>query len=383
MADAKKKKLRIVLAGGGTAGHFYPLLAVAVEFQILAGEKNIELELYYIGEINGRYRELFTENGILIRNILAGKLRRYLSLSNLVDLPKFIIGLIQSWWHLFWLMPDAVFSKGGPGALSVIFPAVFYRIPVFIHESDTAPGLTNRLSAGFSKIIFLAFAEAGNYLPKNREKIVVGNPLRRYLVTDIPQKEPTKKFLGFESDLPLLLVLGGSQGATRLNDIVLENLKILLQDFQIFHQTGETNYEKFEEQAKPILREIPAWQRGRYLFVGFLEDDLKDALAASDLIISRAGSGAISEIAAFGKPSILIPLPEAAGDHQRLNAYAYASTGAAAVIEEKDFSPEAFIAQIKKILGDDSLMRSMFEKARASSRPEAASQIARKIIELS
>lgn len=397
LKNKKRRKLKIVLAGGGTGGHFYPLLAVAVEFQILAAQQNIDLDLFYLGTASTKYYNLFLKNNIVVKKTLAGKFRRTLSLSNLFDLIKFAIGFLQSLWHLFWIMPDTVFSKGGPGALSVVFAAVVYRIPVFIHESDSVSGLTNVISAKFSKAIFIAFKENAKSFNQNRNvvvsrmlnisssmplTIVVGNPIRRYILNDIPKKERAKKILGLNPEIPLLLFLGGSQGAVRINNIVIKNLKSLLSNYQIFHQIGDANYNDFENQINSVLKEIPFKIRSRYFFVDYFYDDFKDILAAADLVISRAGSGAIFEIAAFGKPSILIPLPESASDHQLLNSQIYSSSGAALVMEEKDYFPEHFLNLIESLLLNPEILEKMSARAKEFSKPEAAKIIAQKIIEL-
>lgn len=382
MPKIQKKQARIVLTGGGTGGHFYPLLAVAVELQILASQKNIDLHLYYVGAVDKHYRRLFLENNISVCGILNSKLRREFSLMNLFDLPKFVISMLQSLWFLFWIMPDCVFSKGGPGSLGPIFAALFYRIPIMAHESDSVPGISTSITSRFAKMIFLAFAETKRYLPANRPAMLVGNPIRRELISNITRPDIIKKFLGFEAERPLILVLGGSQGAQRINAIILNHLPVLLKNYQIFHQVGEKNYADFEKSVLPVLGGLARPEAERYLFVDYFKKDLQDALAAADLVVSRAGSGAIFEIAAFGKPSILIPLPEAAGNHQLQNARIYASAGAAVVIEEKDFSSEIFLQTINQILGNPDVYAAMSEKARAFSRPEAALIIANKILEL-
>ncbi len=374
--------VRIVLAGGGTGGHFYPLLAVAVEFQILAARQNIDLNLFYAGTAPQKYHNLFLENNIAVREVLAGKFRRTLSLLNIFDLIKFAIGFLQSLWHLFWIMPDAVFSKGGPGALSVVFAAVVYKIPVFIHESDSVSGLTNAISAKFSRAIFTAFEENAKSLNQNRNVTIVGNPIRRYIISDIPKKETAKKFLGLNPEIPLLLFLGGSQGAVRVNNVVAENLKSLLSNYQIFHQIGDANYNDFEKEINFVLKDVPFKTRSRYFFVDYFYDDFKDVLAAADLVVSRAGSGAIFEIAAFGKPSILIPLPESASDHQLSNSQIYSSSGAALAMEEKDYSSEYFLGLIGAVLSNSELMEKMSARAKEFSKPEAAKTIAQKIIDL-
>ena len=378
----KQKQVRIVLTGGGSGGHFYPLLAVAIELKILASQKNIDLNLYYLGAIEKYYHQLFLKNNIVVRNILGSKLRREFSLKNLIDFPKFIISILQSLWFLFWIMPDVLFSKGGLGSIGPIAAAVFYRIPITVHESDSVPGIGTLIASRFAKLIFLSFSETQSSLTAKCPMIVAGNPVRRELISNISRPDIIKKFLGFKAELPLILFLGGSQGATRINTIVLNHLSILLKKYQIFHQVGEKNYTEFQKTVDPILRSLPAYQSEKYLFADYFGKNLQDALTAGDLIVSRAGSGAIFEIAAFGKPSILIPFPEAAANHQALNAQIYVQSGAAAVIEEKNFSSELFLRTIEKTLHNQDVYQTMSEKAKTFSRPKAALVIAEKILEL-
>ena len=378
----KQRQVRIVLTGGGSGGHFYPLLAVATELQILASQKNIDLNLYYVGAIEQYYRQLFLKNNIIVCAVPGSKLRREFSFKNLIDFPKFIISVLQSLWFLFWIMPDVLFSKGGPSSIGPIVAAVFYRIPITAHESDSAPGIGTLTASRFAKLIFLSFAEAQSSLKTKCPVMITGNPIRRELISNISRPDIIKKFLGFKTELPLILFLGGSQGATRINSVVLNHLPVFLKKYQIFHQVGEKNYKEFEKMVLPILEGLPHYEAERYLSVDYLKKELQDALTAGDLIISRAGSGAIFEIAVFGKPSILIPLPEAAANHQVLNAQIYAKSGAAEVIEEKDFSSDFFLQTIDKILGNQTVYQAMSEKAISFSQPKAALIIADKILEL-
>lgn len=378
----KQRQVRIVLTGGGSGGHFYPLLAVATELQILASQKNIDLNLYYVGAIEQYYRQLFLKNDIIICAVLGSKLRREFSFKNLIDFPKFIISVLQSLWFLFWIMPDVLFSKGGPSSIGPIVAAIFYRIPITAHESDSVPGIGTLIASRFAKLIFLSFAEVQSSLKTKCPVMITGNPIRRELISNISRPDIIKKFLGFKTELPLILFLGGSQGATRINSVVLNHLPVFLKKYQIFHQVGEKNYKEFEKMVLPVLEGLPHYEAERYLSVDYLKKDLQDALTAGDLIISRAGSGAIFEIAVFGKPSILIPLPEAAANHQVLNAQIYAKSGAAEVIEEKDFSSNFFLQTIDKILGNQTVYQAMSEKAISFSQPKAALIIADKILEL-
>ena len=374
------QKLRILVTGGGSGGHIYPLLAVLEALNKTIEKTRLEAEIRYLGA-SGRYRFLISSQNVSVIDITEAKIRRYFSLKNLFDIPKFILSLFQSFWHVFWFMPDVLFSKGGPGSLPVVLACAFYRIPIFIHESDSIPGLANKLAAKYAKKIGLAFESAEQFFD-SRKTAVFGNPVRESLFSGILPQEETKRVLGFNSQEPLLLFLGGSLGSERINDFVLNNLEELIKDFQVLHQTGISNYQSVKNEAAVILKDYLEEEKTRYQLIGFFEKNYKDALEAADLIISRAGGGIIFEIAGFGKPSILIPLKEAASDHQKLNAYEYADTKAAIIIEEKNLLPHLFINQVKDLFSQPIKLKQMSEAAKNFAKPEAAQMVAEDILRL-
>ena len=253
------KKLRILLTGGGTGGHIYPLIAVANEITKQANQFGINLDMRYFGS-EREYAETIVENNIDFVPIISSKLRRYWSPLNLIDIPKFFLSIIQLLWKIFWFMPDIIFSKGGPGALASVLVGRFYRIPVIIHESDSIPGLTNKISGSHAIKIFLAFASAAEYFKNQNIIEVVGNPVRESLFsqalplsTDEENRSSAKKGFGLNTDEPIILIIGGSQGAERFNNFILENLEILIKDFQVLHQVGPRNYEGYKK-AVAILK---------------------------------------------------------------------------------------------------------------------------------
>lgn len=369
---------RIVLTGGGSGGHVYPLLAVADELKKVP----YELEVYYVAP-KSSFQPEFLERDIPVRTILGSKLRRYASIANIFDIPKFFISVIQALVRLYVLMPDLVFSKGGTGAFPVVFAAWFYRIPVVIHESDAAPGLTNRLSAKFSKKICISFESVENFFPKI--KIVpTGNPIREELIQASREEITQRKLsLGFKEEMPLLFILGGSQGSVRINRFVLDNLDKLLRDFQVYHQVGSANIGESELLADSMMQQLDSETKHRYKIAGFLSlREMKKAYAAADIVISRSGASDIFEIAAFGKPSLLIPLAESGNDHQRLNAYEYAKGGAAVVIEESNLTLHVVESQIAKILNEKDTYAAMSAAAKAFSKPDAAKAIAGELLDV-
>jgi UDP-N-acetylglucosamine--N-acetylmuramyl-(pentapeptide) pyrophosphoryl-undecaprenol N-acetylglucosamine transferase len=245
------------------------------------------------------------------------------------------------------------------------------------------PGLTNLLSVRYAKIIFTAFKKTAQYFPPEKV-ILVGNPIRANILENIPDQESAKKAFGFNPAEPVILVIGGSQGALRINNFIADNLGEILDSVQVIHQSGPANYSETEKESDFLLKSLGNFYRTRYQLVGYLQDvkALREAFAAADLVLSRAGSGSIFEIAAFGKPAILIPLEEAAGDHQRMNAYEYAETGAAIVIEEANLKPSIFSLQVQKILAETELKTKMSQAAKNFAKPEAAKIIAEEILKL-
>ncbi len=375
---------RILLTGGGSGGHIYPLLAVTEELKSIASKNQLELEIHYLGPQDA-YTYALQGAGIITHGLSAGKIRRYLAgfLANMIDIPRFFWGLIQAWWKMFRLMPDAVFSKGGPGALPVVLVAWFYRIPIIVHDSDSVPGLTNLLSGRFAKKIAVSFESAQKYFPLNKV-IITGNPVRNSLLTNRLEPGAAKSQLGFDENLPLTLILGGSQGAVRINESVVLALKDLLPMTQVLHQTGQANLADTKKLARTAMMDSPLKDAAasRYKAVPYFENDLHIAMSAADLIVSRAGSGNIFEIAAFGKPAILIPLPEAANDHQRLNAYEFTKMGGGVVIEQPNLLPGIFVRQIQEILNNPQLAEKMHNASSTFFKPDASRLIAEAVLGL-
>lgn len=372
-----KTSFTVVFAGGGSGGHVYPTLAVIEALRKRFGELGLPFRMVRMGPRDG-YDVLFTNQGVTLSPVVAGKVRRYAALANFIDIPKFAIGFIQALFKLYFIMPDVVFSKGGVGALPVVVAAWFYRIPVAIHESDAQPGLNNLNSARFAKKVFLSFQRAAKFF--NAKKVeVVGTPLRVELFAEPTTKPLAKEALGFSSSNPLTLILGGSQGSARINNFILENLMDILKFTQVIHQTGIGNLAEVQKFSHAVT--IDESYKTRYQAVGYFESNMNIALTAADLVIMRPGSS-IAEIAAFGIPAILIPAVESANDHQRINAYEFAKNGAAIVIEEANLLPGIFMGELKKIYGDEAFRTKMAEASKAFFIPGAADKIAQELIVL-
>jgi UDP-N-acetylglucosamine--N-acetylmuramyl-(pentapeptide) pyrophosphoryl-undecaprenol N-acetylglucosamine transferase len=372
--------MRIVLTGGGTGGHLFPIIAVVREIKTLfeqsdsrlpADERN-ELIFMFLGpETVGE--EQLAQEGILRKKIMAGKLRRYASAQNILDIIKIPFGILQSLWHLFMFMPNVVFSKGGYGSIPVVIAAWFLRIPILIHESDDIPGLANKFAAKFSRRIAISFMDTVQYFPQQKTAMT-GNPVRAGIFGG--SKEEAKKIFGYTGTKPLLLILGGSQGAQQINDVIFVSIPSLVARCEVIHQCGEKNYEVLKQLLKPEFKQ-------NYLLVPFLdEDQLRHAYAAADIVISRAGAGSIAEIAALGKPSILVPLPNSAADHQVKNALEYAKFGATLVLEQMNLTPHLLQNQIFSLLDNPELLRKMSENALKFNPPDAATKIAQEVLNI-
>ena len=369
-------KQRIVLVGGGTGGHFYPLIAVAEKLSEAAAAEGRSLGLTYLGP-DPYNLSVLTEHGIAFSRIPAGKRRRYFSLLNFLDPFKTLLGFFVALGKLYALYPDVIFSKGGFTSVPVVLAGWFLRIPIVIHESDSRPGAANKLAARFARYIAVSFDEVAASFPEAKTALI-GIPLR---TTFTEPAENALATLGLPTDRPLLFVTGGSLGAERINNLILETLDELLPTYTILHQTGAQNETRVRSAAAELIRDTGLLSN--YFVKGSLSaTEMNLAQSAASIIISRAGSGSIFEIAAKGKPSIIIPIPEEISHDQRSNAYAYARTGAASVLEEGNLTDSLLTSEINRIMGDESVYQQMSEAARAFARPEAAQTLAKTLIDI-
>lgn len=365
--------MRIVLTGGGTGGHIFPLVAVAEKLK----ESNKNIKLLYLGGKGELEKRIMTENSIEMKYVMSGKIRRYRSLANIGDIFKLPIGIIQALWHLLWYMPDVVFSKGGHTSVPVAFAAWVYAIPILTHESDSVPGLANRIIGAVSDRIAISYPHARRFFSE-KKVFLTGNPIR----SDISEgnKELIFNKYRLTQSKPLTLVLGGSQGSENINDAITAALSDLLKITQIIHQTGVSKYKETIKKAR--LSGIKEGSGG-YQPVDFIaSSEMKDYLAAADLVISRAGANSISDIAANAKPAILIPLASAANNHQGMNAYSLAEKGAVVVLEESNIGRNMLSKKIENILNDENTKEKLASNIKEFYHNDAAQKIADGIIDL-
>jgi UDP-N-acetylglucosamine--N-acetylmuramyl-(pentapeptide) pyrophosphoryl-undecaprenol N-acetylglucosamine transferase len=339
--------MKIVFTGGGTGGHIFPVIAVA---RAIKEKGPAGLDLIYIGPRDNYTEQNLLKEGFDIKYIFSGKIRRYFTItdlfSNIIDVFfKVPLGIIQSLYYLFTNSPDLIFSKGGYGSVPVVIAGWILGVPIFLHESDVSPGLSNRLLSKLSKEIFVSFpVRETEYFPLNKI-IQVGNPIRREILNGDPTR--AKEIFKLKGEKPLILILGGSQGSQRINDLVLEIINQMLKSYEIVHQTGQNDLSRVQKEINAL---VPEDLRQEYHAISFLsEEELKHAYAAAKCVIARAGAGTIFELAALKKPSILIPLPESAQNHQAKNAYIYAKHKGCIVLEEGNLFPNFFLEKLNSI----------------------------------
>ncbi len=370
--------MKILLTGGGSGGHFYPLIAVAEKInELISKDKLLPAELYYMSDSPHDSR-LLLENKIQFVKVPAGKMRRYFSIMNIVDIFSTALGIITSFFSVFSIFPDVIFSKGAYASFPVLVAARFFRIPVIIHESDSTPGRTNKWAGKFAKRIALSYPDAASFFDEKKVAIT-GNPVRN-AIKKLPQAEVAKNYFGINAGVPVILILGGSLGAKMINDVILQMLAELVEKYYVIHQIGKNNIQEIIATKDVILQNSQF--KDRYIPLDYL-DDLKMSMAAgaSDLIISRAGS-TIFEIANWGKPSILIPITDTNGDHQRKNAYYYARFNATTVIEENNLTTTILVSEIDRILNNKDLYKRMSDGALSFVKTDAAETIAREILQI-
>ncbi len=367
--------MKILLTGGGSGGHFYPIVAVAQSIRKIAKEQKLaDVELYYMAP-QPYDRQVLYDLGITYVKESAGKSRRYFSVLNIIDLFRTAIGVIKALWSVFMIYPDVVFGKGGYVSFPPLFAAKFYRIPVVIHESDSVPGRLNQWAGKFARKVAVSYSQAAEFFPK--EKVAhTGNPIRQELIG--LSRDGAHALLKLDPSVPTVLILGGSQGALILNDNILDALPQLLEKYNVIHQTGKNNIVSVQDMSRVVLDKSA--HKERYKAVDTLDTPtMRAAAGIADLIVSRAGS-TIFEIAVWGIPSILIPITDTNGDHQRKNAYSYARTGAAIIVEEANLTAHILFAEIERLMTNKEELEKMKLATKSFARTDAADVIARELI---
>jgi UDP-N-acetylglucosamine--N-acetylmuramyl-(pentapeptide) pyrophosphoryl-undecaprenol N-acetylglucosamine transferase len=336
MTNPEPEKKRIILTGGGSAGHVTPNLALIPKLS----ERGFEI--HYVGRKSGIEKDLLNKIEIPYYGINAGKLRRYFDLRNLSDIFFVGAGFLESLFLVRKLRPQVVFSKGGFVSCPLVWAAWLNQVPVIIHESDLTPGLANKLSAPFAKWICYSFPETGTVLPPERA-VFTGIPIRESLLHG--KAERGRGYCGFTDSKPVVLVLGGSQGAETINRNVRAGLDRILRDFNLCHICGTGGIEANQDM------------RSGYMQYEYADDELPDLLAMADVVVTRAGATTIFELLELRKPNLLIPLTleQSRGD-QIMNARSFEQRGFSKVLMEDDLSAESLMAAVKKIYVDQQSM---------------------------
>ncbi len=364
--------MKIVFTGAG-GGHFYPLIAVAerVRKEVFA-QKLVNPDLYFLSD--APYDEsALAELGIKFISIPSGKLRVYPSLKTITDFFKTFWGILVAIKVLYSVYPDVIFAKGGYSSFPVLFAARILSIPVVVHESDTVAGRTTSWAGKFAERIAISYKEAAQFFPKDR-LAYTGQPIREKI---LPKEDFTRTYPA-DKKRPVLFLLGGSQGAVRLNDTMLQALPSLLENFDIVHQAGEKNIKNVKTVTESLLRDHKF--KDHYFVDGFI--DVSVFYPKVDLVVTRAGS-ALFEIALWQLPCIVIPIPESISRDQRSNAYAFAKMGLASVVEENNLTPNILISEIVRILSSKEVYENMMNKGKGFQLSRnAASVIAREIVGL-
>lgn len=319
---------KIVLTGGGTAGHVTPNIALIPEL------KKAGYDVHYIGSYDGIEKKLIERLGIPYYGISSGKLRRYIDIKNLSDPFKVIKGFAQARHLLGKIKPDVVFSKGGFVSVPVVVAAKTRKIPCIIHESDMTPGLANKICIPCATRLCTNFPETMKHIPAQKA-VLTGSPIREELFHG--DKEKGLRFCGFDNSKPVILIIGGSLGAVAVNNAVRSILPTLLEKYQVIHLCGKGKTDESLLNTKG------------YVQYEYIQDELPDLMAAADLIISRAGANAICEILALRKPNILIPLSaEASRGDQILNAASFEKQGYSIVIQENEITDDKLLEAVNK-----------------------------------
>jgi UDP-N-acetylglucosamine--N-acetylmuramyl-(pentapeptide) pyrophosphoryl-undecaprenol N-acetylglucosamine transferase len=373
--------MRIGFTGGGTGGHFYPLIAVAEALN--KDFPDTEKYLYYFGNGDGADFEALKRNQINFIKISAGKNRLYFSMQNFTDMFRTLWGVVEGMFKMAIYYPDVIFSKGGYVAFPVLFVSRILRIPIIIHDSDTIPGRVTLYASKFAKNVLIAWPECGEYLVNSRlvnpAKIqFVGLPIRQKLLPNTNVTSISGEFSNLKTNIPTLYIVGGSQGSERLNEAIMASLPIILPHAQIIHQTGKANFEMVKTISAKLLEKDE--NKNNYFPIAYLEEDLqREVFQKTSLVICRGGSQ-ILEFFCWGLPSIMIPIPKEISRDQTTNSFAAMQRGAAFVIEEKNLTPRILQNEVLRLLNDHKILANMSASARQYSKTDASNKVAELLI---
>lgn len=341
LSPNNKKVKKILLTGGGTGGSVAPLLAIADNLNPQRDEAG-GVSFLWIGTKNGVEREMVEKEKIKFMAIAAGKLRRYFSWQNFVDLFLILIGFFQSLFLISKWKPNIIITAGSFVSVPVVWAGWILRVPILVHQQDVQPGLANKLMAPFARVITVAFEKS--LIDYGEKAIWTGNPVRKNFQSTI-NKTRNNKFFKLKKDLPIIFVVGGGTGAKAINDLVEGSLNELTRICQIIHATGKS-------KGSAVKRE------NYYAFEFLNFEQMSEAYSLADVVVSRCGMGALTELSFLSKPSILVPMPDS---HQEENAKVFSENNAAIVLNQKKLTPQMFFDEIKKIINNKETKKMLSE----------------------
>lgn len=382
--------MKVVLTGGGTGGHIMPFESIIEALRAEYTEKQQTLpsftdpntlEISFLGVVTPEGKEFFDRYQVATYNIPSGKMRRYASLLNIIDIAyRLPIGIIIALYQMWRIMPDLVISKGGYASIPTSLSAIIYRVPILLHESDVTPGSSNQFMMRFASAVTLGFAVSRQYLqPYARKLFVTGTPTRTQITQD--RKIESKQELGFPASEHVLLVMGGSQGAQQINEAIIAKLPSLISTMAIVHITGDLKHVAMKKVAEEFLANNP--RRGMYkCFASLQGADMARVLMACDSVVTRAGASSLAEIARLKIPALIIPLAGSANDHQRKNALAFEAAGAALVLAPNNVTPHLLEQGITRLVSNQELRSALIKNINILDFPQAAHDIAVLAIQL-
>lgn len=381
MNAGNPRPLRMLVTGGGTGGHTYPALTTVAAVREQAAARGLGLDVLWVGTASGLEARVAAEHGIPFRAIKAGKLRRSPNprelLTNLADMFRIPVGVLQAFGIAARYRPDVVLSTGGYVCVPLGLASRLLGRPLVMHEQITALGLANRILARFATRVALTHPSSVEHLPASaRERAVVtGNPVRPHLLNG---NAPSGRWhFRLSPELPLVYVTGGAQGSRQINTMIEAILPSLLTRAQVLHQCGAGWIDGLSRTAAALPPELA----GRYQPVAYVGEELAHVFAAADVVVSRSGAGTIAELTAIGKPSVLIPLIPSAGDEQRQNARYLAESGAARALLDAGPTPEHLLAELLPLLADSQARAAMAKAAKSLGRLDAADALARVVLQ--
>jgi len=380
--------MKILLTGGGTGGHIVPLLAVVSELKELAAARKIGKPEFMLISPDSDFNKSISDAGIKVKTIKAGKLRRYFSVENLADVFRIPVGIAQSLYRICRFKPDVVFSKGGFASVPPVVAARILKIPILTHESDIVPGLANKMISFFATEMLVSFEDTQKRFPC-KKVVLTGNPVRKDIFKG--DKKRAIAFFGFKENIPTVLIFGGSQGAQKLNEIILKSLPDILEKCQAIHICGIKNYEKMKNalgekklgpETSGLSSFLPRLANERYKIYPYLDKEMKDAYALADVVVARAGANSLAEIIALSKLSIIIPLSTSANNHQLQNAEFFAKKGILNLIKEENLTSSKLTSEIFAMLesGAGDKIRKSIERYNNSIKQNPARLIAEEIL---